>query len=266
MIHYYSQFAADPYFNMAFDEWMFGKAISEAGACYLRLYTWHRPAITFGFNQDYERAFNHSKLGDVPVIRRVTGGRALLHDPSELTYSLVMNTGGDAGTAGTVWGSALSADIAQALVEFLKSIEIDCECVRRSSSHNSHPDFFHKAPCFASVARYEIVRGNQKIVASAQRRLEHTVFQHGAIKVGGVASHPAVGLGDRDGVAIETPVPVAESTFRYMEQQFKAAFGRWLGGKMLACDLSERDQAGISERVKLVRKNYAERRDIFKQK
>lgn len=266
MVQYYSHFSADPHYNMAFDEWMFGKALSEAGSRFLRLYTWSRPAITFGFNQTYERAFDHSRLGDVPAIRRVTGGRALLHDPSELTYSLAINTDGNAGAALVGAGSQLSAGIGQALVDFLKSIDIQCECVRRSSSQNSHPAFFHKAPCFASVARYEIVQGNRKVVASAQRCLERTVFQHGSIKVSGVASHPAVSLNATGTPAGDNLKPIIENAFRYMEQRFMAAFQLWSGGPIIASDLSESDRTGLLEREALVRNNCAARRDIFKQK
>jgi lipoate-protein ligase A len=266
MARYYSHFAADPYFNMAFDEWMFEKALSEAGVWHLRLYTWDRPAITFGLNQIYEKALDHSKRGDLPVIRRVTGGRALLHDPSELTYSLAINTAAVAGAAAVAAASELSASIAQTLVEFLRCLKIECECVRRSSAQNSHPDFFHKAPCFASASRYEIVQGNRKIIASAQRRLEHTVFQHGSMKVGGVASHPAVSLTRHPGTTLESPEPIDEKSFRYMEQQFMGAWGRALDQRMVECDLSQREHAEVVERVRMVQKKYSHRRDIFKQK
>lgn len=264
MIQYYSHFGADPYFNMAFDEWMFAKALSEAGSCYLRLYTWSRPAITFGFHQHYERAFDHTKLGEIPAIRRVTGGRALLHDPSELTYSIAINTGYDGVNVRT--GSELSTGIARTLVDFLRRVGIDCAFVRASAPQNSSSEFFQKAPCFASMARYEIVRGEQKIVASAQRRLEAVVFQHGSIKVSGAVSHPAVELKSSGGELFENPPPITGILFRHMEQRFIEAFRKWVDEPVVARELSESDLAGLSEGEKLVRKNRLLRRDIFKQK
>ena len=90
----YSQYGCDPYENMAADEWLMEQAFSRPGYVALRLYTWNAGAITFGYNQDVDRAVDYSALNGTPLIRRITGGRALYHDPSELTYAIVVNTTG----------------------------------------------------------------------------------------------------------------------------------------------------------------------------
>ena len=174
----YSHFAADPYFNMAFDEWMLGQALEHPDRVAIRLYTWKVGAITFGFNQRPESALKLEQLGDTPAIRRATGGRALYHDPGELTYSVALKDSGAVSsmTHGSV--AASSAMIADVLVDFLDRIGIQSNYVKQSSRENARPEFFHKAPCFASHARHEVVTGQGKIVASAQRRVEDAILQN----------------------------------------------------------------------------------------
>ncbi|MDD3732440.1 MAG: hypothetical protein PHU88_08720 [candidate division Zixibacteria bacterium] len=190
--YFYAHESGNPYFNMAFDEWLLSRAVKEPGTVFLRLYRWQLGAITFGFNQHRETAIDFSRLDGTPVIRRITGGRAIYHDPSEYTYALALNSDGLENTCLNGSLSATSRAIAGALVHFLCSLGIVTDYVRKSSRENARPDFFHKAPCFASRARYELVSENNKIVASAQKRFGTSLLQHGSIKLFGVITHPAL--------------------------------------------------------------------------
>jgi lipoate-protein ligase A len=263
---YFSHFAGEPYFNMAFDEWMFARAMAEEGSSYLRLYSWGTSAITFGYNQIYEKAVNHARLGRTPLIRRPTGGRALYHDRSELTYSIALNIGGPDSGFDPRRISKISVAVAAALVAFLKSLGIDAHYESRSSAANANPDFFNKAPCFASRARYEIVSGDQKVVASAQRRIDQTIFQHGSIKIGGVASHPALVLTGHAGGAGKVYQPLTEPSFRRMKRSFAETFESFWPGEMVALELTAEQKKELRSRVSYVTKNCCQRRDIFKQK
>ena len=82
---------SDPYFNMACDNALFS-VLSRRSAevtAILRLYSWKIPAITIGYNQDVSKALDLTRVEDgLPVIRRITGGRAIYHDRSEITFSL----------------------------------------------------------------------------------------------------------------------------------------------------------------------------------
>lgn len=261
---FYTGYAGDPYFNMAFDEWLFAKACESPGSILLRLYTWNRGAVTFGYNQKPELALHLDRLGDTPVIRRVTGGRALYHEPSELTYSIAVNT--LALNCDRLSGSIsrTTASIAGALAEFVQQQGIECEFLSRSSEGFSNPDTFHKAPCFASRARYEIVSGGQKIVASAQRRIENTIFQHGSIKIGGVVSHPAVPLALKGGAAeAETVGPVAAEPFNRLAATFRSIFQSFVGCELGLCEPDEEGQAALEKRRIRVKDNFLQRRDIF---
>jgi len=185
---------------MAFDEWLFGQAVHDPGFVAFRLYTWLPGAITIGLNQRAEMALDWRAIGSTVVIRRATGGRALYHDPSELTYSVVV--GADTTRRLCAGGSTsrLSGLIAHGLTRFLIRQGIGAEFVRRSSPVDQRPVADHTMPCFASFARYELVSGGRKVVASAQRRTGDAVLQHGSIKMGGVTNHAALpGIGDLGG-------------------------------------------------------------------
>lgn len=77
--------------NMAFDEAMLERCVSGAsGGAALRFYSWERPAVTLGYACPWGANANHeacSRRG-VPVVRRISGGGAVLHD-MEITWSLV---------------------------------------------------------------------------------------------------------------------------------------------------------------------------------
>ncbi len=71
--------------NMARDSVMFRSMISGRRAGVLRIYNWSEPAVTFGFHQ---RLFIPSDPEvDIPLLRRPTGGGAVLH-VDDFTFSL----------------------------------------------------------------------------------------------------------------------------------------------------------------------------------
>jgi len=261
----YTHFAFSPYKNMAVDEYLFQQALDRPGSVTLRLYTWSPGAITFGLNQKLEKAVDHDALNGCTLIRRVTGGRALYHDPSELTYAVIVNTDGvgDERMAGSV--SRTSAVIAEGLTRYLARLGMASQYLRHTRQDDKRPSFFHTAPCFASVARHEIVSDDRKIVASAQRRLGTTLLQHGSIKIRGVAYHPALdGPGcpaDRaDGLH-----PVTAQEFQVFSEEFFAELGQFLTLECEPCTLSEEAEKAVEERAVEVEKKALARRDITKQ-
>ena len=76
--------------NMARDEAMLEGCREAANSPTLRLYAWHAPTISLGYFQDYaEYEALDGDLAGLDVVRRTTGGGAILHD-LEVTYSLVI--------------------------------------------------------------------------------------------------------------------------------------------------------------------------------
>lgn len=226
---FYSQAECDPYYNMACDEWMFQQVCQHPNKLYLRLYDWAEPTITFGVNQQRERALDFSQLNGTPVIRRITGGRALYHDRSEFTYSIAVNLDAWAGQSWVGSPSHLFRVVAEGLTEFVTAMGKPADYCRKSAVSNSRPGFFHRAACFASLARYEIVADEKKVVASAVCRIGHVLLQHGAIKLGGAASHPALHGLEAEGTtySVDSP-PISEEARLHASELFHEIMARCL--------------------------------------
>jgi lipoate-protein ligase A len=161
--------------NMAVDEFLLKRAEIKGGAPVLRLYSFHPPAITIGYHQDAREAVDleAAAADGLDVVRRITGGRALLHD-GELTYSVVSPADGLFGKG--LGGAFVS--IAGVIVDALRSAGVEAELgsSRRVGSENKAV-----SPCLVSASMYEITAGGRKIAGSAQRRSAGGFIQHGSI-------------------------------------------------------------------------------------
>src|SRR4051794_28140239 len=74
--------------NMAMDESLLESAISDNIAT-LRWYQWSEPTLSLGYFQKSVDLFDEGLLARLPVVRRLSGGGAILHD-DELTYCLAI--------------------------------------------------------------------------------------------------------------------------------------------------------------------------------
>ena len=223
---FYNHYGGEPYFNMAMDGWLMKRAAETPASLFLRLYTWRAPTITIGTNQRLETAVDNSSLGETVVVRRVTGGRAVYHDLSELTYSIVVNREGLTNNSLTGSLSHTLEMIAGALGSFLREEGVFSDYIRRSSPRHSERGFLHKAPCFAAHARFELISGNRKVVASAQRRAGSVLLQQGSIKLFGVAPHRA--LKHLPGAIGASGEPIASSAFTGYCRTFCRMVGKHL--------------------------------------
>jgi len=151
------------------------------GVQLVRLFRWRPWAISLGYNQRAEEIrLDKASADGIDVVRRPTGGRAILH-AEELTYSVVMA----AGRAGVL---QVYNDISTAIVAGLRLYGV------KVSIQKSQPNFAEvyrhtsSIPCFTSSARYEIEWNGRKLVGSAQRRFSgeerDVVLQHGSILCG----------------------------------------------------------------------------------
>ena len=71
---------------MAVDETLLESA-AETSATTLRFYRWDRPTLSLGYFQQTADRTQHPESADCPLVRRSSGGGAIVHD-HELTYSL----------------------------------------------------------------------------------------------------------------------------------------------------------------------------------
>ena len=148
----------------------------------LRFYGWDPPAVSCGYGQRVEREVDLEAcraLG-VDVVRRPTGGRAVLHW-EELTYCVVCDPS-DLGSGAAIADAYRT--IAECLAAGLRrlGVAVDVERTRRAVERSRGRQA--TSPCFSSVARWELKYRGRKLVGSAQRRLRQGMLQHGSILLG----------------------------------------------------------------------------------
>lgn len=162
--------------NMAVDELLLARAERGGLPSVLRLYSFDPPAITIGVHQTPERVLDLDavRADGIDVVRRITGGRALLHD-GEITYCVVV----PAGTARFAQGPGETfMKISDALCAALRRLGVDAAVSRgRDCARARGP----APPCLSSVTRHELSVGGRKIAGSAQRRTAGAFLQHGSI-------------------------------------------------------------------------------------
>lgn len=158
--------------NMAVDE-----ALLTAGdtGCsrmpVLRIYDWSEPTVSIGYNQD-DAPFKASGLA---VVRRITGGRAVVHS-AELTYSIVSPSDhplfkeGISGAYGVISGCIIKA-----------LVNAGIEAALVAPGRKTEPGNKAKAACFFAPSRHEIIVDGRKLAGSAQRRFKTAFLQHGSI-------------------------------------------------------------------------------------
>ncbi len=167
-------------FNMAVDE-----ALLEGvagGEPILRVYGWEPPALSFGYGQQPWREVDLDKCraAGIEVVRRLTGGRAVLHW-DELTYSVVCREG-DPQCGGPI--SHTYRRIGEALVEGLRLFGVEAALERARPRALRPRERGVSEPCFSSLARWEVKCGGRKLIGSAQRRVRGAILQHGSLLTG----------------------------------------------------------------------------------
>ena len=139
----------------------------------LRLYRWSPWAVTYGYHQAPD-TFDVAAAADRgwDVVRRPTGGRAILH-AQELTYAVV-------GTSPcALFGDTLHqtyTTINRALMKFLRELGLSPDVSDGESLEEARG-----AVCFQTAGRHEVTVGGRKIIGSAQRRSGEVFLQHGSI-------------------------------------------------------------------------------------
>ncbi len=140
----------------------------------LRCYGWEPPALSVGYFQSVRRDIDLERCAQagITVVRRPTGGRAILHD-HELTYSVVTSQE-DPLVAGGIRESysRIAASIASGLA--ILGIESKEGTVEKGPRTRS-------PACFDAAMPHELVVGGRKLVGSAQVRRGGNVLQHGSI-------------------------------------------------------------------------------------
>jgi lipoate-protein ligase A len=163
---------ADGAWNMGVDCALLDCAGRGDASPVLRLYGWDQPTLSIGYAQKPEMDINLAFLENekIPIVRRPTGGRAILHW-DELTYSVSIPS------HSRFFGSLpeMYATVAIPLRAALASLGLPLDAGGRAAGVRSNPC------CFATRLGHEISVNGKKIVGSAQRRLKTAALQHGSI-------------------------------------------------------------------------------------
>jgi lipoyl(octanoyl) transferase len=163
--------------NMAVDEVLLDGAAAGSAPPTLRFYQWAPPCLSLGYFQAFDVVDVAAcrRLG-VDIVRRPTGGRAILHD-RELTYSvaLPLRLLGDDGAVLPSY-HRLSLALERGLSRLGAPVVLAPE-----SAAQPGPD--HGPVCFDRPSAHEILLDGRKLVGSAQVRRGTAVLQHGSILI-----------------------------------------------------------------------------------
>lgn len=163
---------------MAVDEAL-AESASRDGTATLRFYQWSEPTLSLGYFQAASAREQHRPSRDCPLVRRSSGGGAIVHD-RELTYSLAIPMEDRLLERAKQWYDGVH----QTLVQILEDRKILAElCCRSSSLSKQEQPFlcFARRSCGDVLLKMPEKSGLAKIAGSAQRRSRKALLQHGSV-------------------------------------------------------------------------------------
>ncbi len=207
--------------NMAVDHALLRRA-RKTGESVLRVYSWREPTVSLGRNQPAQGAYDAERAKElgVSIVRRPTGGRAVVHW-REVTYSVT------APIRGRLSESYVATN--RLLVNALQRLGVDADL---AGDQTPIPKL-STSPCFDAAAPGEVVARGRKLVGSAQWREDGATMQHGSILIdddqpllAAIATQP-------------TPLPAAPATLHTL-------LGRAPGPDAIAAALHDALDATLS--------------------
>ena len=167
----------DAAFNMAVDEALLLSHEAGHSPPTLRAYTWSTPTLSLGYAQNVAKEVDVAacRRHGVTLVRRPTGGRAVLHD-HEATYSVVMPLRvADREASITEHYHRIGLALAAALRQAGLAVRLERPSILAAAPRSASP------ACFAAMSRYELSATGRKLVGSAQKRGRRSLLQHGSI-------------------------------------------------------------------------------------
>lgn len=246
--------------NMAIDDAIFQHCQKGSIPPTLRFYSWQRDTVSLGYFQDAFREVNldYCHGAHVDVVRRPTGGKAVLHE-NDLTYAVVARDDTPPFSSDIMETYRV---ISECLIGGLHRIGIDAYMMEEGRAHRAGTaDAF----CFSVPSQYELLVGGRKICGSAQVRGKGSFLQHGSILIDTDPAHirSAIIIEDRDtedGLArLQSSVT---SVHEHIADRFDLAalcegisktFEERLGVQLVTGDMT-REEASLKER--LLREKY----------
>ncbi len=137
-----------------------------------RLYGWSPACVSLGRNQKSDFLdLDFLKQNNIDYVRRLTGGRALLHD-NEITYSYICPASFLENGENVVNSYK---EISKILIAAFKKldIELDFGGIKKARGHLDY--------CMLISTGADLCYQNRKLIGSAQFRKEGYILQHGSI-------------------------------------------------------------------------------------
>jgi len=220
--------------NMALDEALLTNLVDHDTPI-LRLYGWQPPCVSIGYFQSMKEEVDVLKCSNmgVDVVRRITGGGAVLHE-FELTYTFITKN--------------YPANI-------LESYELICDpavlCLNRLG---------YKAKY---VPLNDIVVDNKKVSGNAQTRKNNTLLQHGTIllavdieKMFSMLKVPSEKIKDKMIKDVKARVTGINKSFEEVASNLKESFAEIFGAQIIRDTLSSKEK---EDAEKLVIEKYSSR-------
>lgn len=207
---------------MAVDETLLDSAAE--GICTVRWYRWEQATLSLGYFQSHEQALADSRLRDLPKVRRLSGGGAIVHH-HELTYSCAVPALHPLAAAPRRLYTAVHERVIGVLAEF------GYEAVLRGTNT---PAPGVEYLCFGRMDDFDVVMGGFKVLGSAQRRRKGAILQHGSLMLERSEWAPAFpGVFDCGGHSVP---------LRCLVERLSDAVSGLFGPLRELCDISETER------------------------
>jgi lipoate-protein ligase A len=216
--------------NMAVDEALLDQAADE-GLATLRFYQWSPATLSLGYFQRVAERDEHAASCGAAVVRRLSGGGALLHD-RELTYAACLPADHPLSRQST----SLYGRVHCALIAVLATHGVASQMYANTAApdartpHGSEDDQFL---CFLRRTADDVVAASPtepatwaKIAGSAQRRRRGAVLQHGSLLLAASPIAPELpGIREACGVSLD-PQEFAEAWAVRLAETLKLSLNR----------------------------------------
>lgn len=240
---------------MAVDQYLLESVPLDTFGGVLRFYGWNRPTLSFGYLQRVARTVDRRFCAEhgIDLVRRPTGGRAVLHH-QEITYSVVTAIDGFPG-GGSITESyrmiseglcrglnraGIAADVSRPALSG-RPLSVGSEGPRSSN------------PCFSSISRYELTFRGRKLLGSSQRRTGDRFLQHGSLPVvphwdlllGATGQSGSEAAGERMFISLGEAAGIDEKGIDALIPHLAEGMAERLGVEFLPLPLSEEEAAEV---------------------
>ena len=142
---------------------------------FLRVYSWAQPTLSLGYFQNYDERLTHEPSVELDVVRRSTGGGAIVHH-HDWTYSVCVPDSLLKSSLGAV--PELYEAIHESVVSWLAKFNVQASRFSEDPACKSDGCSFL---CFERRSTGDVVSKDLKLLGSAQRRKYGALLQHGSL-------------------------------------------------------------------------------------